>query len=61
MRIYETIIKTYPELENNPIIFTTEIILRNDSDGLGDYIETWNYEQPIPKNLKLGKDVTDEL
>jgi hypothetical protein len=55
MSIYETIIQQYPELIESKSFINGNIILRNDSDGLGDYIEEWNYEQPIPKGLKLGK------
>ncbi len=54
MNLYEKIMATYPELTNKE--FSKGIIvLRNDSDGLGDYIEKWDYEQPIPDGLKLGK------
>lgn len=54
MNLYEQLIAIYPELTNKE--FSKGIIvLRNDSDGLGDYIEKWDYEQPIPDGLKLGK------
>jgi hypothetical protein len=54
MNLYEQIIEAYPELSDKD--FNREsIVLRNDSDGLGDYIEKWAYEQPIPDGLKLGK------
>ena len=31
------------------------ILLCDDSDGLGAYINKWEYSKPIPKGLKLGK------
>jgi len=35
--------------------FSGSIILRNDSDETGDYIERWDYSKPIPDGLTLGK------
>jgi hypothetical protein len=55
MTIYETIIKTYPELEGDTRVFQTEIIIQNDSDGLGEYLAKWDYPKPLPKGLKVGK------
>jgi hypothetical protein len=54
MNLYEKIIAEYPELENSNI-FVNQIILQNDSDGVGDYIAKWDYSQPIPEGLTLGK------
>ena len=54
MDIYEIITETYSELLENGL-FNKYITLRDDSDGLGAYIEEWNYSKPIPKGLKLGK------
>jgi hypothetical protein len=54
--LWQKITETYPELTDdhfNPI--TGSIVLRNDSDGAGDYIEKWEYSKPIPEGLKLGK------
>lgn len=54
--LWQKITETYPELTDddfNPI--TGSIVLRNDSDGAGDYIEKWEYSEPIPEGLKLGK------
>lgn len=53
MTIYEQIKKVYPNLSDE--VFINEIILQDDSDGLGTYIAKWNYEEPIPEGLKLGK------
>lgn len=56
MKLWEQIIQAYPELADNGFAaFTKQIILRNDSDGIGDYIEKWEYDQPIPDGLTLGK------
>ena len=56
MTLYEQIIKAYPELTNDdfdPIRGT--IKLRDDSDDQGAYIEKWEYNEPIPEGLTLGK------
>lgn len=31
------------------------IVLRNDSDGIGDYIQNWNSSKPIPTGFTVGK------
>lgn len=53
MALWEQIKAAYPELTDND--FINEIILRNDSDGFGDYIEEWKYKKPIPEGLTVGK------
>jgi hypothetical protein len=54
MSLYKEIIAAYPEITDE--VFSKDIIiLRNDSDGVGDYIYKWEYSQPIPTGLKLGK------
>jgi hypothetical protein len=56
MTIYEIILEAYPELvENQTPFIVGEIVLQNDSDGIGDYIRTWNYSKPLPDGLTLGK------
>ena len=55
MTLYDKIIAAYPELVTADFSFFGIILLRNDSDGLGDYIEKWEYSKPIPDGLKLGK------
>ena len=56
MTIYEQIRATYPELTDKDFHPDTRVIhLQNDSDGMGDYIQEWNYSQPIPDGLTLGK------
>jgi hypothetical protein len=54
MSLYQQIIQALPELEDS-ILFSKDIILQDDSDGLGAYIAKWDYNQPIPDGLKLGK------
>jgi hypothetical protein len=56
MTIIDTILETYPEI-NKQLFIDGTIVLRNDSDGVGDYIEKWEYDQPIPEGLTLGKPV----
>ena len=56
MTLYNQIVSVYPELTDNDFIPKEGTIhLRNDADGLGDYIEKWEYHKPIPEGLKLGK------
>jgi hypothetical protein len=53
LTLYEQIIAAYPELTDTD--FRDTIILQNDSDGLGDFIAKWNYSQPLPEGMKVGK------
>jgi hypothetical protein len=55
MNLYELIINEYPELENSEEFRNGNIILQDDSDGIGAYIREWNYSKPIPEGLSLGK------
>jgi len=54
MTLYEQIIAAYPELSANNFA-NGPIRLQDDSDGLGAYIAKWDYDQPIPDGLSLGK------
>jgi hypothetical protein len=54
MTVYETIIATYPELENADL-FELGIILQDDSDGLGIFVAEWGYLKPLPNGMKVGK------
>lgn len=51
MTLYETIIAEYPELEKSRSFMDGTIILRNDGDGLGDYVAEWNYSKPKPEGV----------
>jgi len=55
MNLYELIINEYPELKNSEEFRNGNIILQDDSDGIGAYIRKWNYSKPIPSGLTLGK------
>lgn len=55
MNLYEVITETYPELTMDDFGRNGQIVLRDDSDGLGAYIEKWEYSKPIPKGFKVGK------
>lgn len=55
MSLYEQIIEALPELENSLAFENGEIILQDDSDGLGAYIAVWNYSKPLPDGFKIGK------
>ena len=55
MELWEKIIDTYPELNPETIFNKVGIFLQDDGDEIGAYIAKWEYSQPIPKGLKLGK------
>ena len=55
MSIREQIVAEYPELNDSDIFTNGTIILQDDSDGLGVYIAKWDYSQPLPEGLTLGK------
>jgi hypothetical protein len=55
MSLYEQIIDAYPELEGNARIFVSDLIVLDDSDGVGAYIAKWEYSEPIPNGLSVGK------
>ena len=50
----QTIREAYPELDGKSLL-EAGILLQNDADEFGDYIKEWNYSQPIPDGLQLGK------
>jgi hypothetical protein len=57
MTLYEKIIAVYPELTitpENDEFYKGTIVLGDDGDGI-TYIKEWNYSQPIPEGMKLGK------
>jgi len=55
MTIRETIVAAYPELEGTLAFANGTITLQDDSDGLGVYIAEWNYSEPLPEGLTVGK------
>ena len=54
MDLYNRIIEIYPEIEINEFSINGSIKLQDDGDGI-QYIAKWEYSQPIPKGLTLGK------
>ena len=55
MDLFTQITNAYPELtEKDFRPITGSILLCDDGDGI-QYIAKWEYSQPIPKGLKLGK------
>jgi len=54
MDLYLQIKETYPEIKDNEFAHGS-IRLQDDSDGIGAYIAKWEYSQPIPEGLTLGK------
>jgi len=55
MQLWQKIITAYPEISPSDDFDSLGIVLQDDSDGQGAYIAKWDYEQPIPAGLKLGK------
>jgi len=53
LSLWDKIIVVYPELTDADFNLEGAINLRND--GVGDYIAKWDYDQPIPQGLTLGK------
>jgi len=55
MTLYNDLIAVYPELTDADFDPKTgNVNLKDDGDGVV-YISKWEYSQPIPKGLKLGK------
>lgn len=54
MELWEQIIEAYPEIGVGNL-FANGILLQDDLDGVGAYIAKWEYTQPIPEGLTLGK------
>jgi hypothetical protein len=52
--LYDEIISVYPELTDDDFYIGGSIMLKDDGDGI-QYIAKWEYSQPIPVGLKLGK------
>jgi hypothetical protein len=55
MSLYDQIIAAYPELEGSDVFRYGVILLQDDSDGDGVYIAAWNYSEPLPEGLTVGK------
>ena len=56
MSLWQIITEIYPELNDADFHPETgRILLKNDSDGFGDYIAKWEYSKPIPEGMKVGK------
>jgi len=50
MSIYDEIVLIFPEITPEDFGNRNSIVLRND--GEGDYIERWDYSEPLPESLK---------
>jgi len=55
MELWQKIISTYPEINPTDDFSKLGIFLQDDGDGFGAYIAKWEYSEPIPDGLKLGK------
>ena len=56
MELWEEIIAAYSQIKPTDNFENLGIFLKDDSDGQGAYIAKWDYEQPIPDGMKVGKD-----
>lgn len=55
MELWKKIIEAYPEINPTDNFHQLGIYLVDDSDGLGAYIAKWEYSQPLPEGMKVGK------
>jgi len=56
MTLYERLRAAAPFLTDKDFYHRNpKVILRDDSDGFGEYIEKWEHSEPIPAGFKLGK------
>jgi hypothetical protein len=55
MELFKIIMTKYPEIGIEEFGPYGSIKLQDDSDGKGVYIAEWNYSEPIPDGLKIGK------
>jgi hypothetical protein len=55
MELFDKIIAIYTELTSEDFGLRGSISLQDDSDGHGAYIAKWEYNEPLPEGLKLGK------
>ena len=56
MDLFTQIKEAYPEISNSEFA-EGSIRLQDDGDGIA-YIAKWEYSQPIPQDLTLGKPST---
>ena len=54
MELWEKIIEAYSEIKPTDDFKKLGIFLSDDGDGVA-YISAWQYNQPIPAGLKIGK------
>lgn len=55
MSLFQEITKVYADLTDvNFHPKTGSILVQDDGDGIA-YIAKWDYSQPIPKGMKIGK------
>jgi hypothetical protein len=52
--MYETIKAVYPELTDADFLIGGSIQLVDEGDGIV-YIAKWEYSQPLPEGMKVGK------
>ena len=57
MELWEKIVSAYPEISPTDNFKSLGIHLQDDLDGVGAYIAKWEYSEPIPEGLTLGKPV----
>jgi hypothetical protein len=55
MELWQKIIQAYPEINATDNFRELGIFLRDDLDGKGAYIEKWEYSEPLPEGLSVGK------
>jgi hypothetical protein len=54
MDLFTILTNAYPELTDKDFVDNGKIRLQDDGDGI-QYIAKWDYSEPIPEGLTLGK------
>jgi hypothetical protein len=54
MKTWEKIIEVYPELKPTDDFLKLGIYIKDDGDGI-DYIQKWEYSEPLPDGFVIGK------
>ena len=54
MELWEKIVEAYPQIKATDDFRKLGIWLKDDGDGV-QYISKWDYIEPMPTGLKLGK------
>jgi hypothetical protein len=54
MKLWEKIVEALPEIKATDDFRKLGIYLKDDGDGI-EYVEKWEYTDPLPSRIVLGK------